>query len=217
MANCTYSWFSRGFANEQGGELLADSFAIDYLSDTIKVALLTASASPNLDTWKTWADITNECSGAGYTTRGQALASKTLVVTAANSWATQRANTTGYALGDVVRPASANGYLYRCVVAGTSGGSLPSYSTVIGRETADGGVVWSTLGQAICVWGAANPSWAATTLAAAAHYLVLYKDTGVDATSPLIVLGTFDADVPCSGGTFAVTLPALGIAYKARA
>jgi hypothetical protein len=216
MATCTYDWFSRDFANEQGGESVGDAFAIDYLSDAVNVALLTASAAPNLDTWKTWADVTNECSGSGYTTLGQALASKTLVVTAANSWATQRANTTTYALGDVVRPATGNGYLYRCVVAGTSGGSIPTYSTTIGRETADGTVVWSTLGKAVCVWDASDPSWPTLTLAASARYLVVFKNTGTAATSPLIILGTFDADVPCSGGTFLVTLPAIGLGYKAR-
>jgi hypothetical protein len=218
MAICTYEWFAKAFANEQGGEVVGDTFAIDYLSDTIKAALLTASASPNLDTWETWADVTNECGGTGYAAGGQALASKTLTVTPANSWATARANGTPYAVGDIVRPATPNGYLYRCVVAGTSGGSVPTFSTTIGRETADGAtLVWSTLGKAIVTWDAADPSWPTTTLAAAARYLVIYKDTGTANTSPVFVLGTFDADVPCSGGTFLVTLPSNGFGYKVRA
>lgn len=213
MAVATFEWLSKAFANEHGGEVAGDTFAIDYLSDTIKIALSTNAAAPNLDTWETYADITNEvANGNGYATGGATLGTKTLIVTPADSWGTQRANTTAYVVGDVVRPAAANGFLYRCVVAGTSAGSPPSFSTTIGRETADGSVVWSTLGKAIVFWDAADPSWANATFTA--RYGYIYKSGGGD---PLMCLVTFSADVTSSGGTFLITLPTSGFGYKARA
>ena len=49
---------------------------------------------------------------------------------------------TAYSVGDVVRPATWNNRLYRCVVGGTSGGTEPSFSATIGTETTDNGVTW---------------------------------------------------------------------------
>jgi hypothetical protein len=147
VATVNFDWYHKAFANEHGGEVAGDTFAVDYLSDTIKIALLTNAYTPGLDTHEVYSDLTSEvASGGGYTTGGNALASKTLTVTAANSWGISRANTTAYAVGDVVRPASANGFLYRCVVAGTSAGSPPTFSTVIG-----GGIVAGTEVGAVTV------------------------------------------------------------------
>jgi hypothetical protein len=219
MATVQFDWYSKLLASEEGGELLADSYAIDFLSDTIKIALATNAYTPNLDTHKVFSDITNEVAGGGgYTSGGNALASKTVTLSAANSFAVSRANGTPYVVGDVVRPAAGNGFLYRCVVAGTSAGAPPSYSTTIGRETADGAtLIWTTLGTAILVLDAADPSWAGAAFTA--RYGIIYKDTGTASTSPLMLLGTFSADVTSSGGTFAVTLPNQipGFGYKARA
>lgn len=52
---------------------------IDWDTDTIKVALVTSSYTPNQDTHDYWDDVSaNEASGTGYTTGGATLASKTL-------------------------------------------------------------------------------------------------------------------------------------------
>lgn len=52
---------------------------IDWDSDTIKVALLTSSYSPNQDTHDYFDDVVaNEVSGTGYTAGGETLGSKTL-------------------------------------------------------------------------------------------------------------------------------------------
>lgn len=67
---------------------------------------------------------------------------------------------------DIVRPATPNGYVYICVVGGTSAGAPPTFSTTIGRETADGTVVWSTVGRAIVALDCDDPSWAAATITA---------------------------------------------------
>ncbi len=45
---------------------------INYNADTFKVMLLTATATPNKDTWSRRSDVTNEVSGTGYTAGGTA-------------------------------------------------------------------------------------------------------------------------------------------------
>jgi hypothetical protein len=57
-----------------------------------------------------------------------------------------RANNTLYGAGDVVRPATANGWLYQATTSGTSGGSVPSFPTIYGDTVADGGVTWRAIG-----------------------------------------------------------------------
>jgi len=53
---------------------------IDLESDTIKVALVTSSYTPNIDTHENFDDITNEVSGTGYTAGGATLANKAVTV-----------------------------------------------------------------------------------------------------------------------------------------
>lgn len=54
----------------------------------------------------------------------------------------KRANSTAYGVGQQVVPTTLNGYVYEATVAGTSGGSAPTYSTTIGATFADGTVTW---------------------------------------------------------------------------
>lgn len=53
---------------------------IDLDTDTIKVALVTSTFAPNIDTEEDFADVTNEVSGTGYTAGGAALANKTVSI-----------------------------------------------------------------------------------------------------------------------------------------
>ena len=57
-------------------KILGDG-AIDWLTDTIKVMLVTSAYTPDQDAHDFKDDITNEISGTGYTAGGAALASKT--------------------------------------------------------------------------------------------------------------------------------------------
>lgn len=57
--------------------------SIDLDTDTIKVALVTSSYTPNQDTHDFFDDVTNEVSGTGYTAGGASLANK--AVTADNT------------------------------------------------------------------------------------------------------------------------------------
>jgi len=68
MANAVY--------NSAKTDLLKGT--VDYESDTIKVALVTSSYSPNVDSHAFFDDISNEVSGTGYTAGGSTLLSKTV-------------------------------------------------------------------------------------------------------------------------------------------
>lgn len=181
---------------------------LDVDTDTIKAMLCTSTYTPDPLTHRYKSSVTNEVAGTGYTAGGNTLASKTVVFTAANSWGTSRANSTAYALGDIVRPATGNGYLYQAVTAGTSGASIPTYPTVVGQTVADGGVTWVCKGRAVFVFDFADTSWATSTITA--RTVVVYKSTGTDATSPLIGYDTFAADVISSAGAWTYQVAAAG-------
>jgi hypothetical protein len=54
-----------------------------------------------------------------------------------------------------------------------------------------------------------DPSW--TTVTFTARYAIVYKDTGVAATSPLIAYVDFGADQTVSAGIFTIVLDATGM------
>jgi hypothetical protein len=197
-----------------------------------KFPLLAMNAEVDLDDGMTWTlhsstytldrvadDYANDATGelataGGYTAGGIPAGVVSRTLTAANSWSVQRANSTAYALGDVVRPAAANGFLYRATNAGTSGGSIPTYPTVLGQTVVDGGVTWECYGIAITVFTAANPpTWTLTTGVTTIRYLVLAdRSTGVASTSPLVAVTDFGSNQSGTGQSWTVTPhPALGI------
>ena len=50
---------------------------------------------------------------------------------------------TAYSIDDIVRPVTANGYQYRCSVAGTSHATTePTWTTSLGVNNTDGSVSW---------------------------------------------------------------------------
>jgi hypothetical protein len=60
---------------------------IDWVNDTVKVALVKSTYTPNQDTHDEWADVSaNEATGTGYTAGGVALTSKTLTYNSSNNW-----------------------------------------------------------------------------------------------------------------------------------
>lgn len=190
---------------------------INFTSDTIKVMALSAyTVGSTQDTAQYLSDVlaaATEATGtgtSGYTAGGATLASKTLVYTAANSWATQRANSTAYTIGDVVRPTTGNGYVYQAIAAGTSAGSAPTWPTVIGQTVTDGGVTWACVGRGVLMLDAADPAWTTGNPGSlTASYLVFYKSTGTDSTSPVILYWDLGgAQVASNGGAFTPQLDA---------
>lgn len=57
------------------------------------------------------------------------------------------AATTAYSLGDRVEPTTPNTYVYEVTTAGTSGGSEPTWPTVVGSTVVDGTVVWTCIAK----------------------------------------------------------------------
>lgn len=181
---------------------------LNFAADTVKAMLCTSGYTPNPLTDQFKSSVTSEVTGTGYTAGGVTLTSKTATLTAANSWGTSRANSTAYALGDVVRPATGNGYLYQAVAAGTSGASVPTYPTVVGQTVVDGGAIWVCKGRAVVAVDCADPSWASASITA--RTIVFYKDTGSAATSQLIAYDTFAGDVTSTNGPWTYQVAAAG-------
>jgi hypothetical protein len=185
---------------------------IDFNSDVIKLMLCTSSYTPDLDAHVYKSSVTNEVSGTGYTATGAVLGSATVADFSGNTYTTTRAATTAYTVGQIVRPATGNGYLYQCSAAGTTASGLPTYPTVVGQTVADGTVTWTCVGRGIMVLSGSNVSW--TTATITARYAVLYDSTPAsDATRPLIALIDFGADQTSTAGTFLVQWDPSGIAY----
>jgi len=204
----TIEIYGKANANILGGEVAGDTFAIDFLSDTMKCALTTASHTPNLDTHEAFSDLTNEVVGTGYTAGGATLGTKTITYTAANSWATVWTSAGVHEVGDIVRPTSGNGHLFRCVVAGTSHTVEPTWVVTPQRETAEGAgtVRWVEIGRGMVQMDCADISWTTSTITA--RWGHIYKSGGGD---PLMALLDFDGSISTTAGTFLITIPVLGL------
>jgi len=66
-----------------------------------------------------------------------------------------------------------------------------------------------TAGTNVIKFSAANVVWETSTITA--RYGILYKDSGTDATSPLMMYIDFGQDVSSSGGDFTIAWDAAGI------
>jgi hypothetical protein len=182
---------------------------IDIDSDTIKAMLVTSSYIYSAaHDYKN--DITNEVTGTGYTAAGVTVTC-TAPYTAANSWGVSRANSTAYVVGQVVRPATGNGFVYQALTAGTSGGSIPTYPTTIGGTVTDGGVTWLCVGTGVVsVAMSGTAAWASSTITA--RGIVFYDSTpATDATRPLICFVDLGADVSSTAAAWTYTPDAAGI------
>ncbi len=184
---------------------------INWASDSIKMALLDATYTPNLTTHIHFSDVSGHDlpTSGGYTALGQALTTKTHTVTAANSFATTWAATTAHVVGDIIRPATGNGFLYLCSAAGITGSGTPTFPTTIGATVADATVTWTNIGESITQLGSDAPSWA--TASFSTRYAVIYDaQTGVTSTEPLMLLVDFGSTQSPSSTTFTVPKPGLG-------
>jgi len=74
---------------------------IDWEGDTIKVALVTSTYTPDIDADVYFGDITNEVSGTGYTAGGATLVNTAVTVDTVNNWAEYNADDTTWSTASV--------------------------------------------------------------------------------------------------------------------
>jgi len=158
-------------------------------------------------------DLTNElATSGGYTVGGVAsTASRTLFQ--ANLWTTSRASSTAYTVNTVVRPATGNGLLYRAVVAGTSGASIPTYPTTVGLTVVDGGVTWECVGAAVVVITTPSPVWNAATFTGVRTSVLSYRAAATAAAQPLVAFFDHVTDRAGQGGAFTFNVGAQGVMH----
>lgn len=180
---------------------------IDMDTDDIRAALVTNSYTPDRAAHDFWNDVVaNELATAlGYTANGQTLTSPAISVVSANSWTKVAATTTAYLVGDIVRPSAGNTFVYRCSVAGTSGGSAPTWPTVVGQTVTDGTVTWTCVGRFVVKFTSAALSWATFGAGPFRHIVFYDRSPASDATRPLIAIITYGSDQTGGDGTFSVT------------
>lgn len=190
--------------------------AIIPQTHTMNGMLITSSYTPNLDSDHFVSTIrANEVAASGsYAANGSAIAFTASYVAAAS--ATARANTTAYSVGEIVRPATTNGHVWRAVVAGTSAGSEPAamttFSGAAGQSVTDGSVTWAEAGRGYVKLAPtpASVSWTSATITA--RYLVIADfNPGTDATRPLLAVIDFGSNQTSTAGTFTVTFDTQGL------
>lgn len=130
------------------GSLITKAFnkEIDWDTDTIKVALVTSSYTPDQDAHDYWDDVSaNEASGTGYTAGGATLASKTIGYTSGT-------NVTKFDAADVSWTTSTITARYAVVYLSTGTGStspLIAYVDFGSDQSSSAGtfsIVWDAAG-----------------------------------------------------------------------
>jgi hypothetical protein len=189
------------------------SGAIIPTSHAMNGMLISSAYTPNFDTDHFVSTIRgSEVAASGsYAANGSVLAITASYIAAAS--ATARANTTAYAVGEIVRPATTNGHVWRAVVAGTSAAAEPAAMTTFagnpGQTVTDGTVTWAEAGRGYArLVPPASVSWTAATITA--RYLVIADfNPGTDATRQLLCCIDFGSNQTSTNGTFTVNFDAL--------
>lgn len=201
----TARWYTTGAQHFLRGE-------IEWLAAAgtgCKLALHTSSYTPAIDTDEFQSVIAGEHAATGtYVDGGLAM---TLVDAAVVQDTAVDAHvvSTAYVVGDLVRPSAANGYIYRCITAGTGSGTAPTWPTTVGKDTTtDNGVFWENVGTSYIKLDASDVQWAASTLSA--DYAVIYVDGSDGTLDFLIGLIDFGGTESSSAGDFDVVFDANG-------
>lgn len=121
------------------------SAGVNWGSDTIKVALATATYTPDQDAHDFFNDVTNEVTGTGYTAGGATLASKTSTYTSGT-------NTQSLDAADVTWSASTISARWAIIYKSTG---TASTSALIGYVDLDG-TISSTAGNFTLTWDTAG-------------------------------------------------------------
>lgn len=92
MAVTAY-WYGKGLEGQYG---TTSARRVDWVSDTINVALCASSYTPDQDADDFFDDVSNEISGPGYTAGGAALGTKSVNYDSATNTVSLRAATTSW-------------------------------------------------------------------------------------------------------------------------
>lgn len=106
------------------------------------------------------------------------------------------ADTAYLAANIYVRPSTANGYYYKCTVAGTSDASEPTWNTIIGGTTTDNTVTWTTYAEAPLFTTITDPNFIGGAACAFqdGYGIVVQPDSRYWQVSSLYDFTTWDAD-----------------------
>jgi hypothetical protein len=207
----TARWYTLGAGHFMTAEI--DWLATAVNNDDIWMALMVTAYTPAIDTDEFFNVIDGDEHGeTGTYAAGGKIMTIVDAAVVQDTAVSPRADTTAYVVGDLVRPSSANGYIYRCIVAGTSGTGEPSWTTSPGLDTEadDATLIWENVGTSYVKLDADNMQWAASTLDA--DYGVIYAKGGTPGTDDfLIALIDFDGTETSSAGDFDVVFDDNGV------
>lgn len=194
---------------------------MDFDTDTLKLTLHNTSIAPNRSTMSYWSSLAASelATGSGYTAGGIQLSGVTWQTAAATAWAIARAASTVYAQGALVRPASANGFLYVAANTGTTGSTVPTFPQTVGLSVTDGTVTWICVGIAATTLTASggNPTWSSFS-AGPFQYAVLHDHSPAsDATRGLVALADLGSPQTGTGQDFQIIPDTVGYGYAAAA
>ena len=202
----TSGWYAKGLQNALKGLVDLD------LALNLKVALLANTYVFAQDSHEFFDTSCNadEVTGINYVDGGEDItgAAVTVVDDAVVSvWVLS----TSYEIGDLVRPVTPNGFVYRCVQAGTSSGTEPSpWTTVLGDTENDNTVIWDNVGTSFVKFDVDDTTWANSTITA--QFCIFYVDGAAGSGDYLVAYLDFGGDEVSSAGDFDIIVPTDGLA-----
>jgi len=184
---------------------------IDWADDAVVITQHTSAYAPDLDGDAYVSDLAGEvATGNGYVQGGVLLAARTASYIPANAWPQQWQPMAPYQYGQIVRPTAGNGLLFRCVTAGTTGASQPSWPGSGMIAVADGSAAWLGIAAGAISLAASSVQWLSYT--GTFRYLVISDRTqGAASAQPLIALSDLGASSTGSGGNLDVNFDPSGV------
>jgi hypothetical protein len=119
--------------------------AIDFDTDTLKVALVTSSYTPNQDTHDFFDDVTNEVTGTGYTAGGATLANPAVTLDTTNDLVKFDADDTVWSTATITARA---GVLYKSTGTASTSGLIAyiDFGSDVTSTAADFTIAWHSNG-----------------------------------------------------------------------
>ena len=138
--------FSQAYPIQQQDEITTTEddreLDISSLTDLLKVVSVEYPmdlSPPYMQRIETWADKLYMSDEGDGTKKARVRWYKWHTLLGDTAWAAS----TAYAKGDIVVPATLNGYWYECTTAGTSGAAAPTWPTTAGGTVDDNTAVWT--------------------------------------------------------------------------